>query len=172
MYTTSASLLDQLRQSDAQQAWVRLVQLYAPLLHYWARRRGLQDSDAADLVQDVFVVLVRQLPEFTYDQHKSFRNWLRTVLYNKWRDRLRHQAIRPGETDQPLADVADEDSGDGLEETEYRQHLVRRALQLMQAEFAPKTWKACWGHVVQGRPAEAVFGRLREAPAESHIIPS
>jgi hypothetical protein len=41
-YTTSASLLDQLRQSDAQQAWVRLVQLYAPLLHYWARRRGLQ----------------------------------------------------------------------------------------------------------------------------------
>jgi RNA polymerase sigma-70 factor (ECF subfamily) len=160
MYTTSATLLDQLRQVDAQQAWVRLVQLYTPLLHHWARRRGLQDSDAADLVQDVFLVLVRRLPEFTYDQHKSFRNWLRTVLHNKWRDRLRHQATRPRETDQPFADVAGDDLADGLEETEYRQHLVRRALQLMQAKFAPKTWKACWEHVVQDRPAEEVAAEL------------
>ena len=37
------------------------------------RRAGLQDADAADLVQDVVVVLFQKLPEFTYDPLRSFR---------------------------------------------------------------------------------------------------
>src|SRR5207247_788531 len=32
--------------------------------------------DAADLVQEVFKVLVRKLPEFTYDRDRTFRGWL------------------------------------------------------------------------------------------------
>ena len=74
------SLLQQLRSSDDQRAWRRFVDLYTPLLFYWARCVGLQESDAADLVQEVFTLLVRKLPEFTYDHNKGFRNWLRTVL--------------------------------------------------------------------------------------------
>jgi RNA polymerase sigma-70 factor (ECF subfamily) len=30
----------------------------------------------------------------------------------------------------------------------------------MQAEFSPKTWKACWEHVVAGRPAAEVAAEL------------
>ena len=37
-------------------------------------------------------------------------------------------------------------------EAEYRQHLVKRLLQMIQAEFQPSTWKACWENVVAGRP--------------------
>src|SRR5665811_132490 len=40
-------------------------------------------------VQDVFTVLVRKLPAFRYDPHKTFRGWLRTVALNKWRDNRR-----------------------------------------------------------------------------------
>ena len=47
----------------------------------------MQEQDAADLVQDVLIVLMRKLPEFHYQPGKSFRGWLRTVLMNKWRDR-------------------------------------------------------------------------------------
>ena len=34
-----------------QEGWTRFVQLYTPLLYFWARRLGLQEQDAADLVQ-------------------------------------------------------------------------------------------------------------------------
>jgi RNA polymerase sigma-70 factor (ECF subfamily) len=45
----------------------------------------LQESDAADLVQEVFMTLVQKLPEFEYEADKNFRAWLRAVLVNKWR---------------------------------------------------------------------------------------
>src|SRR5712692_822077 len=98
MNSTSVSLLEQLRNPAESKttgpAWERFVELYTPLLYYWARRLGLRDQDAADLVQDVFLVLVRKLPEFSYDRHKSFRAWLRTVTLNKWRERQRQRTLR------------------------------------------------------------------------------
>ena len=51
------------------------VALYAPLIYSWGCRAGLQDADAADLVQEV-LSLIRALPTFAYDRHKSFRRWL------------------------------------------------------------------------------------------------
>jgi RNA polymerase sigma-70 factor (ECF subfamily) len=163
MHTTSASLLEQLRQPADQQstaaAWDRFIKLYTPLLFHWARRVGLQDSDAADLVQDVFAALVRKLPEFSYDPGKGFRSWLRTVALNKWRDRCRRPAL-PAGADGSLGDVPDPAGPDDFAEHEYRQYLVKRALQLMQAEFSTATWKACWEHVVLGRPAAEVAAEL------------
>jgi RNA polymerase sigma-70 factor (ECF subfamily) len=37
---------------------------------------------------------------------------------------------------------------------------VRRALELMQAEFGDRTWKACWEHVVVDRTAADVAQEL------------
>ena len=70
---TPARLLERLRRPEEPEAWERFFALYAPLIYSWGRRAGLQDADAADLVQDVLVALVRALPTFTYDRHKSFR---------------------------------------------------------------------------------------------------
>jgi RNA polymerase sigma-70 factor (ECF subfamily) len=161
MNTTSVSLLQRLRQPAEQDAWGRFVQLYSPLLYYWAHHLGLNEPDAADLVQDVFTTLVQKLPEFCYEPGKSFRGWLRTVTLNKWRDRSRRRAAGPGYEGPGALDglAADEDSG-AFGESEYRQHLVSRAVQLMQAEFSPKTWKACWEHVVACRPAAEVAAEL------------
>jgi RNA polymerase sigma-70 factor (ECF subfamily) len=157
MHTTSISLLERVRRPMDREAWARFVDLYTPLLYYWACRLGMQEPDAADLVQDVFTILVQKLPTFTYDDGKSFRAWLRTITYNKWRDFQRHRAAAP---DAPqavsLPDLPAPDTGDSFWEEEYRQHLVGRALELMQREFQPTTWKACWECVVEGRPAAEV----------------
>jgi RNA polymerase sigma-70 factor, ECF subfamily len=83
MHTTAASLLVRLRQPTAADAWERFVLLYTPLLLHWARKIGLQEHDAADLTQDVLMVLVRKMPEFQYQPGKTFRGWMRTVLMNK-----------------------------------------------------------------------------------------
>ena len=38
--------------------------------------------------------------------------------------------------------------------------LVRRALQIMQADFETSTWQACWENVAVGRPAGEVAANL------------
>jgi|SRR5579884_3657907 len=161
MHTTSISLLERLRQPGAQASWTRFVELYTPLLFYWARRLGLQESDAADLVQDVFALLVRRLPEFAYDRQKSFRNYLRTILRNKWRENLRRLEPATGRDPQTLEQIADNDEFTALEEAEYRQQLVQQALRVLQPEFPSTTWKAFQEYVVAGRDPAQVAAELQ-----------
>lgn len=152
MLTTSVSLLERLRRPDPTQAWNRFVDLYTPILFHWARRAGLQPQDAADLVQDTFATLIQKLPEFDYQPGRSFRGWLRTILMNKWRNCLRRKGLEPGAAKSgELSGLAGGNNLEEFWEDEHRQHLVRRALELMQADFESKTWKACWGLVVEGR---------------------
>jgi RNA polymerase sigma-70 factor (ECF subfamily) len=161
MTRTSASLLERLRRPGDEAAWARFVQLYTPLIYYWGRRAGLQAEDAADLVQDVMTTLVRKMPGFVYDPGHSFRSWLRALTLNKWRDRCKQRVEAPLGNG---ATAAFEPSAPGPDEVfaeeEYRALLVRRALQIMQADFQPQTWKACWEHVVAGRPAAEVGAEL------------
>jgi RNA polymerase sigma-70 factor (ECF subfamily) len=158
--STSTSLLERFQQAPGPDAWSRFVRLYTPLLFFWARKLGMREADAADLVQDVFTILVQKLPTFQYDPQKGFRNWLRTVLLNKWRNSLRGRANAPNAGPDGLSGVADPQDPEELVEAEYRQHLLSHALELMQSEFPDKTWKACWEHVVLGRPAAEVAAEL------------
>jgi RNA polymerase sigma-70 factor (ECF subfamily) len=153
--------LERLRLPGEQDAWTRFVQLYTPLLLEWARRLGLQSQDAADLVQEVYTILVQKLPQFCYDKDKGFRKWLRTVIHNKWRERARRrQPAARGGQESALADLPAPEEPDALSEAEYCQQLIRRALHLMQTEFSASTWKACWEHVMVGRPAAEVAAEL------------
>src|SRR5436305_14524153 len=95
MFATPASLLDRLRQPEEATAWARFVELYTPLLFHWAQQLGLQASDCADLVQDVFLILWRKLPEFEYDAGRSFHAWLKTLFLNRHRSRQRQRGPLP-----------------------------------------------------------------------------
>src|SRR5438270_9944297 len=87
--TTSLSLLQRARGRDPE-AWRRVVQLYSPLVFSWARRAGLGDADAADLVQEVWRAVVSALERFQRDrQSGTFRGWLWTVTRNKIHDHFR-----------------------------------------------------------------------------------
>jgi RNA polymerase sigma-70 factor (ECF subfamily) len=161
MHTTPASLLDRLRQPAETEAWPRFVKLYTPLLFFWVRRLGLGEHDAADLVQEVFTTLLQKLPEFKYNPELRFRNWLHQVTLNKWREKQRRCTVPQADGgERLLADMAGPDNVAAWEEAEYRHHLVRRALELMQAEFQPGTWKACWEHLVCERSAADVAREL------------
>jgi RNA polymerase sigma-70 factor (ECF subfamily) len=160
MHTTPITLLERFRHGPDEGAWCRLVDLYTPLLFTWVQRAGAKKHDAADLVQDVFTVLVQTLPTFDYKQQGHFRNWLRTVALNKLRDRQRREALALKVPLDNSAEPALPDHAEAFWEEEYRHELTRRALQLMQADFAPTTWKACWEFVARGRPAEEVAREL------------
>ena len=48
---TRPSLLIRLRNHQDSTAWAQFVDLYAPVIYGYLRKRGVQDADAADLVQ-------------------------------------------------------------------------------------------------------------------------
>jgi RNA polymerase sigma-70 factor (ECF subfamily) len=158
MHTTPPSLLERLRQPGEREAWDRFALLYTPLVYHWARRVGLQASDAADLVQDVFATLLQKMPGFVYDPGRSFRAWLRTQVLNKWRDDRRRAGRRAGAA--PLDDVAGPDPAEEAWEAEYVRAVIGRALEVMRVEFEPTTWKACWAMTAEGRPAAEVAAEL------------
>lgn len=163
MHTTPASLLQMLQQSPEDEAWAQFVRLYTPLLLYWARRLGLPEDEAADLVQEVFVVLVRKLPEFHYEPGGSFRAWLKTIAVNKWRDHCRRPR-RPQQLDEDRPVPSRDDSLEEVilfDEAEYRRRLVAQAMELMREDFNPVTWQAFWEHGVEGRPAADVAAELK-----------
>lgn len=171
-YTPSSVLL-RLRRPGDTDAWQRLVELTTPLLFAWAHRAGLRDHDADDLVQDVLAVLVEKLPDFEYDQQGSFRGWLRVITTNKFLDKRRKrtpEALPPD--DARLRDLVDSTAPDPFWDREYQQLLVARALELMQAQFQPNTWKACWETVVLGRSAGDVAAELGLTPAAVYVAMS
>lgn len=159
--STSESLLQRLGQAGGDSAWNRFVRLYTPLLFHWSQRLGLNQADAADLVQDVFALLLVKLPEFKYDSCKSFRSWLHTVMLNKWRSSLRGRvATSGGAALDEVANSGDPDPAVVFEEAEYRRYVLTRAMQIMESQFEETTWRACWEHTIMGRPAVQVAAEL------------
>jgi RNA polymerase sigma-70 factor, ECF subfamily len=152
MHTTPPSLLEQVRRPDDRQAWSRFVDLYTPLLFHWARRVGLREADAADFVQDVFVLLVKKLPDFQYDRNKGFRAWLRTVVLNRWRT-IQRRAVPPTPAGDAVEELLDPASDEQFWEVEYRRELSARAMRIMRRDFDNATWQAFWACVVEGRSA-------------------
>ena len=168
---TSPTLLHDARNRDPG-AWRRLVHLYSPAIFRWAKRTGLSDEDAGDIVQDVWASVSSALERFRRDRRTdTFRGWLWTVTRNKVRDLARRReesAAAAGGTDAqqilnhvPEAeppDAADADSAEWL----------NRALDLVRPDFEESTWQAFWRMVVQGQPARDVAEALGMAPNAVH----
>jgi RNA polymerase sigma factor (sigma-70 family) len=158
MADTSVSLLERLRLSPDPASWKRLVDLYTPLIRGWLGRHGLQPSDSDDLVQDVFTAIVSELPHFQHNgQRGAFRSWLRVTTVNRLRNFWRARQARPlatgGSDLQSLLDeLQDPDSGlSRLWDEEHDRHVARRALELIEHDFAPTTWQAFKAVVLEGR---------------------
>jgi RNA polymerase sigma-70 factor (ECF subfamily) len=101
---TPVSLLDRLKNAGPEASdWPTVQEIYLPLIRSWlARVPGLGD-EADDLGQEVFLVLLRELPRFDRRREGSFRAWLRQVTVNKarshWKRKRRQPAIGLNATD-------------------------------------------------------------------------
>ncbi len=158
MNSTSESLLIRLRSAGDNQAWCRFVDLYTPLIFFWARKTGLQTQDASDLVQDVLSIVFQKLPAFQYDKAKSFRGWLRMVTLNKHREHCRKKSLGIVDARQSeLARVAE--SAESVWDLNYKQQLVAQAMELMKPEFRQATWAALREFVLSSESAGEIAAR-------------
>ena len=95
--TTRPSLLFRLRDSRDHAAWVEFVSLYEPVAYRLLRRHGLQDADARDVMQDLFMAVGRSIQRWDADRELgTFRGWLRRVaLFHRAAERVREE-VQPG----------------------------------------------------------------------------
>ena len=169
MDNTSLSLLDRLSErSAAPESWTRLVELYEPLLKSWLARYGVQPADADDLVQEVLVVVVRELPDFRHNKRTgAFRSWLRGILIHRLRDFWRARHYRPiaaGGSDvrRQLDELAVENGAlSRLWDRQHDEHVIRRLLASVRPHVAATTWKAFCRQSLDGDAAADVAAELR-----------
>src|SRR5271170_1376794 len=130
---TRVSLLLQLRDGTNHTAWHEFVKLYGPVVYGFARKRGLQDADAADLMQDVMRSVSAAIGRLDYDRTQgTFRGWLFTITRNKVFNFLTARKIRPratGDTNTHQLLNSQPDPNDGLDtwEMEYHRRLAALA---------------------------------------------
>jgi RNA polymerase sigma-70 factor (ECF subfamily) len=164
--STRASLLLSIRDPKDRVAWGQFVQIYAPLIHAYGRHRGLQDSDAADLTQEVLWCLAHSAPDFQYDPTRgSFRGWLFTVTRNALRKlgaRGARQAGGSGDTEvrQLLEQQPDPATDEEHWRQEYQWNLFRWASEKVRAEFRERTWQAFWRTAVLGEDIDQIAADL------------
>ncbi len=174
---TRASLLIQLRDPSNAEAWSEFVSLYMPLLHGYAMKFGLQDSDAADLAQDTIRQVIRNIDRFDYTRERgSFRGWLLTIARNQIRrnsQKFTNRERGTGDTDhirmvnaQPSREESDQ------WEAEYQRVLFSVAAEKIKCEFRSTTWLAFWHTAVEGNVAVRVSEQLNISLAAVYIARS
>jgi RNA polymerase sigma-70 factor (ECF subfamily) len=146
---TRASLLIRLRDGGDAEAWQEFVHLYAPVIYGFARKRGLQDADAADLMQEVLRSVSTAAHRLDYDPKRgTFRGWLFTITRNKVFNFLDSRKRRvQGTGDSSVHDRLAQHAGtDGTLsadwEADYQRTLAARAMERIKDEFQPATWQA------------------------------
>jgi RNA polymerase sigma factor (sigma-70 family) len=164
---TEPSLLLRLRDQQDDAAWTRFVDLYGPLIYRHARRRGLQDADAADLTQDVLRSVVRAMRGFEYDRTKgTFRGWLftatRHALQRARANRGRQAQAGGSEFDRLVEDqpatAIDEERGEW--DREFDQRLFEWAAPQVRREVQTPTWEAFWRTAVEDADPREVAAAL------------
>lgn len=164
MQETPVSLLERLHHHPAEPDWERFVLLFTPLLARWANRLGVPATDAEDLLQEVFLLLLRKLPEFRYDAQKSFRAWLWTVFHREtlaWRKRQNRALSLSQDQIEALASA---DTVDEASAAEYGRYLFDRVLQLVRTDFPNETWQIFWQVAVEARSGVEVAREFGVTP--------
>jgi RNA polymerase sigma factor (sigma-70 family) len=123
-------LLSACRRGD-EVAWGLLVDRYKRLIFTIARRSGLDEEQASDVLQRVFTILIEYLD--TIEQPASLASWLTgTTRREAWRERRRARIYSAMTEDASEAVESIEDQDDLPEEALLRlegQHRLRLALE-------------------------------------------
>lgn len=164
--TTRHSLLIRLRSEDGG-AWDEFLEIYERAIYRWARRRGLQDADALDAVQEVFHRLQHMLPRWDEEPASgTLRGWLHRVTRNVAIDAIRKRSREPVGTGQTSilnclhAMPAADDRIDENFRDEIRRLMFARAAEKVRANVQEATWQAFWLTTIERLPGETVAKQL------------
>jgi RNA polymerase sigma factor (sigma-70 family) len=104
---TRRTLLSRLKDLEDDVSWRHFFDTYWKLIYGVARKAGLTDTEAQDVVQETVIAVARNIGTYRYDPAVcSFKTWLMTVtrsrIANQYRKRRRHA---------PLVEIEDDTTG-------------------------------------------------------------
>ena len=156
-----------IRGGSDKESWSAFVELYAPLVHAFLRKRGVQDADASDLTQEVLVSVAGAIDSFEYDpQRCSFRHWLFTIVDNRLRNfwRQLNTGCRGSGGTEAYDLLASQPQSNNGHDAEWDQtcerHLFQIAADQVRGDFTEATWSAFWQTAIEKRPGKDVAAEL------------
>jgi RNA polymerase sigma-70 factor (ECF subfamily) len=178
---TRESLLNRLRNWEDQESWKDFFETYWKLLYKVARRAGLGDAEAQDIVQETVFTVARHMPEFRYDPVLgSFKAWLLTLTRSRINDYFRRKIYRRGGRPLPreehigtslLANQAAPEPVDlgQVWDEEWQKSLVERASERVKLAVSPRLFQMFHLQVYMGMKAKDVAQRLNATRTEVYV---
>ena len=164
---TRASLILRLPSAADAEAWREFVSIYEPFVYRFARRGGLQDADARELVQNVMMSVARAVGRWKPDRQQArFRTWLFRIARNQLLDVLdkqrRNMASKGGSGLIEILDsmTATHNTADQEMRIAHRRELFRWAACRVKQSVKARTWNAFWMTAVQNQDANHVADEL------------
>jgi RNA polymerase sigma factor (sigma-70 family) len=156
-FDTRITLLGRLHaRPDDPGVWSEFVEVYGRKVYAWCRQWGLQESDAQDVTQEVFLTLSVKMKRFRYDERSSFRGWLKTITRRTWQVyAAKQKKAGRGSGDEAVAlrllwVQAHKDLKQRLAEA-FDEELLKEATHLVQLRVEPRTWEAFRLLALEGR---------------------
>jgi RNA polymerase sigma-70 factor (ECF subfamily) len=164
---TRATLLNRLKNFSDQASWQEFFDIYWKLIYGVARKAGLSDAEAQDVVQETMVSVAKHMPAFKYNPAiGTFKAWLLTLT--RWRivDQLRkrgpfarHQAD-DGDTARTatIERIADEKSPDmtAIWDADWEKTVLEAAMIRLKRRLDPQKFQIFDFYVNREWPPEKV----------------
>jgi len=178
---TRTSLLRRLRDFEDTESWQTFFDLYWRLLYNVARRAGLHDVDAQDVVQDTVMAVAKEIPQFRYDPERgSFKQWLFRILRRRVADHFRKVYRQPadlGLSPEMLEGTGDADAivmQDGVSlsdawDQEWERSILDAAIAHVRAAANPKHFQVFDYCVLKEWPVAKVASTLGMNAAQVYL---
>ena len=178
--STRQSLLVRLKRWDDSVSWNAFFETYWRLIYGVARKAGLTDSEAQDVVQETIISVAKKMPEFDYDPALgSFKAWLMRLTNWRIADQLRKRGYNCLGEWKPIERTGDElwqgpapASTFALErvwEQEWQEQILEAALDRVRQKTDARQFQMFHLHVCQHMPAREVAMRLEVKLAEVYF---
>lgn len=178
---TRRSLILKLANWQDQRSWDEFYRTYWRLIYSVAIQAGLHEQEAWDVVQETVLTIADQTRKNLYDPERgSFKTWLWKVT--RWRigDQFRQRRKETASAGSPEADsseltpldyVADEgdSSFEKIWEKEWRENMMKAALERVKMKVAPKQFQIFDYNVIQGMRAAEVRRKLGVSLAQVYL---
>jgi RNA polymerase sigma factor (sigma-70 family) len=144
--------------------WREFDSIYRPMLLAFLRKQGLNDSDANDVVHDIFVKLLDKIQ--TYDREKCpFRSWLFSVAHNALIDFARRRATQIKALEGWVLNVLHATPSDSVRMAEewvkmHRTKILHHALKTVRKRTSAKTWACFEQRLLRDRPGAEIGAEL------------
>ena len=161
---TRASLLSRLKHSDDSESWRVCFETYWKLIFNAARRAGLTETEAEDVVQETLLTVARSIQTFQYDKNRgSFKGWLLKTTAWRVQDQFRKRASGRLEFVATLPEDLHPSIESGVQhvwDTEWEQNLLSIAIERVKRKVSPKQFQIFDLAVLREWPAARISEAL------------